>query len=880
MSQALKDSIAGDELIPGEYNRINAVRLNSALAKVIDHFTPETGDVVYKNFYRHIIAGDSIMDFENHFVSGTPISDGEYARINEQKFLKAEIDALQTGQDLVPAAAISGSFTLSTDPYSGSPKSHTIDVSGLTDDLEYVIKLYRDDGDITKMNATHGSYVTDDHDLALTDQAMVLSFVKETGETDLEIEYDLYENGSTTSINYVIRALRATSGSYSGKGIYRIEKNGEVKDFVFINENRSGWGHQIENDGVVLGHKNTLNLKANPYLIAVISGDKVELQVNPAYVHAKVSGIPTAGQLAKFSDEDTLVAQPGVSFDGSNNATFANDVTVNGNLVVAGSTIQVNAEVKTTDAVLEMNDGEVGPGVTLGFSGSKIARGTQNDYWFGFDEVRNTFTIGEITALSAAQIATTHRVATMVDNPTDTYVGVWDGANNRMNFVDSTTLATSGLTKSGSTDEAQVAIWGTGNFMTGSDNLTFNAGTMVLNRTADSTTGAFQTLVLKAISDQSSIGNGFINQITMKIGDTGGEAEIVRINAQRYTADGTGKFAVETALSGSFAERFSVTHSELALYAGDLSLKGDGTNGIDAFSFITNLRTDDAKSNLAILPQIGNSDSGSVPILALGARRNDAESPDTVSTRPLAGFYNYTTLLTTVEADGTWDFKSHDLKGIKDLTVAAGTTTAKTLVVNDGGSYTTLDIYRSTGGNYSANQIRWRNDDGNGDPFTVGAINAEFTDNTLGGEDSRFKFYARDNGSLELFFGISNPLGTGTVYSDGGYLTNTNPSDRRLKENFNTLNYGLKEVLQLKHTWYNIKGEKRLQLGWIAQEVRSVIPELVTPFVRLEGNKKCQYLGLNTEAMPALNQRAIQELYDLMVKQQLEIDKLKKQCRK
>jgi len=53
-------------------------------------------------------------------------------------------------------------------------------------------------------------------------------------------------------------------------------------------------------------------------------------------------------------------------------------------------------------------------------------------------------------------------------------------------------------------------------------------------------------------------------------------------------------------------------------------------------------------------------------------------------------------------------------------------------------------------------------------------------------------------------------------------------SDVRLKENIESLNYGINEVMQLKPTRYKFKNEKQTNIGFIAQEVKQVIPEMVT----------------------------------------------------
>lgn len=117
-----------------------------------------------------------------------------------------------------------------------------------------------------------------------------------------------------------------------------------------------------------------------------------------------------------------------------------NSLTANGNVFINGSTIQVDSEITTTDAVLVMNDGEVGIGVTNGFAGFEIDRGTSDSFWFGFDEVRNRFTVGTITGQSAAQIATTQVLATRADSLTNNAILKWDATANQL--VDSGHLDT------------------------------------------------------------------------------------------------------------------------------------------------------------------------------------------------------------------------------------------------------------------------------------------------------------------------------------------------------------------------------------------------------------------------------------------------------
>jgi hypothetical protein len=114
-------------------------------------------------------------------------------------------------------------------------------------------------------------------------------------------------------------------------------------------------------------------------------------------------------------------------------------------------------------------------------------------------------------------------------------------------------------------------------------------------------------------------------------------------------------------------------------------------------------------------------------------------------------------------------------------------------------------------------------------------------------------------------------LGTGTVYSNAGTLTNTNPSDFRLKNTINPLTYGLNEVLQLnpKTFYYNDDVTKaRLKYGFIAQEVKEVMPDLVRKL-----GADTDYLGLENEGIFVTLVNAIKE-------QQAQINELKSQLNK
>ncbi len=81
-------------------------------------------------------------------------------------------------------------------------------------------------------------------------------------------------------------------------------------------------------------------------------------------------------------------------------------------------------------------------------------------------------------------------------------------------------------------------------------------------------------------------------------------------------------------------------------------------------------------------------------------------------------------------------------------------------------------------------------------------------------------------------------------------------SDRRLKENINNVGYGLNEIMKLRPVTYNLKSDKvkNIKLGLIAQEVQSIIPEVVE-----EGKDSQKMLGVHYSDLIPVLIKAIQE---------------------
>ena len=130
-------------------------------------------------------------------------------------------------------------------------------------------------------------------------------------------------------------------------------------------------------------------------------------------------------------------------------------------------------------------------------------------------------------------------------------------------------------------------------------------------------------------------------------------------------------------------------------------------------------------------------------------------------------------------------------------------------------------------------------------------------------------------GSGAVIVGSGNAIGT-NLLTVGGEVSatayNVN-SDRRLKTNIHNTIYGLKEIMRLQPVSWNWK-DKSLntsrQLGFIAQDVKRIVPEIVS------GNEQSETLSINyTELIPVLVNaiKEQQQQIEIMAK---EIEKLKR----
>ncbi|GEM_PF-4708573 len=124
------------------------------------------------------------------------------------------------------------------------------------------------------------------------------------------------------------------------------------------------------------------------------------------------------------TDSDNRYGRLGFANTWTENQIISKNLTVTGDFTVNGTRFISNTEiVEIKDNLAIINYGEVGNGITAGFAGWQIDRGTADDFLFGFTEVPGFFQVGKVGAMQT--------VATREDVPTNNYYAKWNSTLKR-----------------------------------------------------------------------------------------------------------------------------------------------------------------------------------------------------------------------------------------------------------------------------------------------------------------------------------------------------------------------------------------------------------------------------------------------------------------
>ena len=117
-------------------------------------------------------------------------------------------------------------------------------------------------------------------------------------------------------------------------------------------------------------------------------------------------------------------------------------------------------------------------------------------------------------------------------------------------------------------------------------------------------------------------------------------------------------------------------------------------------------------------------------------------------------------------------------------------------------------------------------------------------------------------------------LGDSNVVVIEGQVAFTNVSDRRLKKDITNTKYGLQTILELVPVDYQLKSNDLFQVGFIAQDLKPIVPEAVTG---IEGDlDKGETLGVTYSTLIPVLTKAIQEQQALIQGQNKVIQQLQK----
>ena len=116
------------------------------------------------------------------------------------------------------------------------------------------------------------------------------------------------------------------------------------------------------------------------------------------------------------------------------------------------------------------------------------------------------------------------------------------------------------------------------------------------------------------------------------------------------------------------------------------------------------------------------------------------------------------------------------------------------------------------------------------------------------------QLYMTSAGNLKFWNGSNQ----GELSSAGAW---NDASDVKIKKDIEDINYGLETVKNLKPRKYKMKVDELQQIGFIAQEIETIIPEVVSTDVNRNGE---EYKSLSYSHLTAVLAKAIQEQQEII----------------
>jgi hypothetical protein len=173
----------------------------------------------------------------------------------------------------------------------------------------------------------------------------------------------------------------------------------------------------ITNIETSLGILNSWNVSQDASIVTLRNTTLSALQTANNGLTANDTSVALGGALTHDTDIDAT----GYTF------SVTGGLSVYGTLTVDGSVTYVNSvDLNVSDNIITVNYGETGAGVSKGFAGLKVDRGTEDDYVLVFSEATDTFRIG--IANESGLPTGTQAVATREDTPEGFGIPFWNGS--------------------------------------------------------------------------------------------------------------------------------------------------------------------------------------------------------------------------------------------------------------------------------------------------------------------------------------------------------------------------------------------------------------------------------------------------------------------
>lgn len=273
--------------------------------------------------------------------------------------------------------------------------------------------------------------------------------------------FDLVTDDATVDWDFRMRREAGPNGTFAmthkgtGNWTYATQNNAAHVFSAFGSEQ-----FRIQASGVIFNNGNRVasdfQMKSgtNNYAFFLDSSlDRIGIfKNNPQYPLDITGDLGVSGDI--YLSNLSSIQFNGGSGDGE---IIANNLYITGNLFVSGTTTQVDTEVSVADALINVNDGQAGPGMTVISAGMDIDRGTNDPYRFGYFESTDTFRVGiYYQTLNYTPIAGVFSVGEIVTGGTTNATGkiVSDngatmklrGANKSFTLGETLTGTTSGAT--------------------------------------------------------------------------------------------------------------------------------------------------------------------------------------------------------------------------------------------------------------------------------------------------------------------------------------------------------------------------------------------------------------------------------------------------